>query len=293
MALLRSDTGRHLAVPQQALVGRGPACLFRLAHPSVSKLHAVLHRGRAGWTVRDLQSRNGTNLDGAPLEAGVPVPLGLGARLRFGCAPDEWTLVDAGPPAARAIGEDGGVLVGTADLLLLPHPQDPVQIVASAGGWLLDSGPVQTPVEDGAVVQVGGTAWRLSLPVSLADTEDALVIDPRLCEVGLRFAVTRDEEHVEIEVRARGQRIAVLPHRAHSYLLLVLARARVADDGWLYQDDLVDMLQVEQARIYVQMFRARQQLAEVGIRSAAGLFERRRGSGQVRLGVREIEIAQG
>lgn len=293
MALLQSDDGRHLAIPQQALFGRGPACLFRLEHPSVSKVHAVLHRGRQGWTVRDLQSRNGTSLDGALLDPGVPVPIGQGARLRFGCSPAEWTMIDAGPPALRAIADDGETAVGTADLLLLPHPTSPVQIIGGAGAWLLDSGPIQTPVEDGAVVQVGGRQWRLSLPVSLVDTEDAMVIEPRLSEVGLVLRVSTDEEHVEVEVHARGRVIAHLPHRAHSYLVLILARARATDDGWIYQDELVDMLRVEPARLYVLMFRARQQLADAGVRSAARLFERRRGSGQVRLGVGDLRIERG
>lgn len=37
--------------------------------PTVSRLHAILERLPAGWTVRDLGSRNGTSLNGEPVTA--------------------------------------------------------------------------------------------------------------------------------------------------------------------------------------------------------------------------------
>jgi hypothetical protein len=290
MALLKSTDGRLSTVPQHAIVGRGPACAMRLVHRSISNTHAALRWIDGQWEIRDLHSRNGTRLDGRRIEPGVRHPLQSGAVLEFGNAARSWQLIDAGAPAIRAVGSDGEVVVGTADLLLLPHADSPVQVYADGGGWMLDAGPVQSVVENGARVNVGDRVWQLCMPVTLLQTEEVHAPTLALRDIQLRFAVTPDEEHVEIDVVSKGAAIASLPHRAFSYMLLVLARARRAGDGWLYQDELVDMLRIEPARLYVQIFRARQQFGELGIRRAGRLVERRRGTGQVRLGVADLQL---
>jgi len=58
------------------VLGRDPAAQIRVDHPSVSRRHAriVLHEGRA--TLEDLASRNGTFVDGRPVEATTDIAHG-------------------------------------------------------------------------------------------------------------------------------------------------------------------------------------------------------------------------
>ena len=97
-----------------------------------------------------------------------------------------------------------------------------------------------------------------------------------------------------------GDRRFDLKSRAHHYLLLTLARARIsdADDpdlpatarGWLYQDDLARMLRLDDNAIYLAVFRARKQLKKAGVSRAASLVERRAGTRQLRIGVSELHV---
>jgi hypothetical protein len=69
------------------LIGRSRRCDFVVADPSVSRRHALLLRGRDGWTLYDLGSTNGTRVNGwrverAVLRTGDEVELG-GTAFRF------------------------------------------------------------------------------------------------------------------------------------------------------------------------------------------------------------------
>ncbi|MBN2496280.1 MAG: FHA domain-containing protein [Deltaproteobacteria bacterium] len=46
------------------LIGRGSKCDFVIQHRSVSREHAVITRERSGWFIEDLNSANGTWLEG-------------------------------------------------------------------------------------------------------------------------------------------------------------------------------------------------------------------------------------
>jgi len=51
----------------ETVVGRGPECGVVIEDDRVSRRHAVLASGPAGWTVADLGSKNGTLVDGVPV----------------------------------------------------------------------------------------------------------------------------------------------------------------------------------------------------------------------------------
>jgi hypothetical protein len=67
----------------KVFMGTADTCLFRLVDPSghTSREHARLDRQKGGWTVRDLDSRNGTRFDGtrgaeSRLEPGTELGIG-------------------------------------------------------------------------------------------------------------------------------------------------------------------------------------------------------------------------
>jgi|GEM_PF-151186 len=103
-------------VGEQVRIGRGPENEVRLPDPSVSRHHAVIERsggadasGGAGsahgpWAVRDLDSTNGTRVNGARIEQ---APLGPGDELRIGAfALRVEEVTDGGTPVTQGSGTD-------------------------------------------------------------------------------------------------------------------------------------------------------------------------------------------
>ena len=69
--------GRELVTleAERLTLGTDPANDLPLpADPTLSRLHAVLERYGAGWCVRDLDSRNGTFVNGQRVWRAAPAP---------------------------------------------------------------------------------------------------------------------------------------------------------------------------------------------------------------------------
>jgi two-component system, NtrC family, response regulator GlrR len=86
---LSAPDGRVLfeGLRSRLLVGSAPGCDVRIDDPTVSRHHCELTAGDTAYSVRDLDSTNGTRLDGtevyrAPLPPGAELALGE-VRLRF------------------------------------------------------------------------------------------------------------------------------------------------------------------------------------------------------------------
>lgn len=86
--LLIEDAGRTLLVlvpaAEPVVVGRSSSADVTIDAPRASRRHlAVRPDGRGGHLVEDLETTNGTLLEGRPLLAG-PFPLSNGAEIRLG-----------------------------------------------------------------------------------------------------------------------------------------------------------------------------------------------------------------
>ena len=57
----------------QILIGRGPECDLVIADRQVSRQHARIRRTGTGYSLEDLASKNGTHLNGVPIEQEVPL----------------------------------------------------------------------------------------------------------------------------------------------------------------------------------------------------------------------------
>ena len=99
--LLRANL-KQLKLPAKATVGRGADCDVVLDDDSVSRKHAELARDERGvYRLRDLESANGTFLDGKPVGR-EPLVVPEGAKLRFGDVELLfWRPPAAMPPARR------------------------------------------------------------------------------------------------------------------------------------------------------------------------------------------------
>src|SRR5262249_4752869 len=134
------------------------------------------------------------------------------------------------------------------------------------------------------------------LPSSVGATVELSGALVTLETISMHFAVSRDEEHVEVTVLHGGVKSS-LPTRTHHYLLLTLARAALADAssspaerGWVDREVLCRMLATDPRRLNVDVFRVRKQFADLGIHGAAGIIARRPGTGQLRLGIPRVEV---
>jgi hypothetical protein len=281
-------------------VGRNPGNDLSLPDPLVSGLHARISFRRGVWSIDDLNSRNGTLVNGEAIRRDSQRSLKKGDQINFGVKREAWVVADVAAPALFARATTGEEVAGD-DWLALPDENSPVVSVyqRANGQWVAERTGEVVEVKDGHDLGVDGVTWRLHIPDAVAETMENIELAPTAEELSLHFAVSTDEEHVELEARV-GDRRFDLKSRAHHYLLLTLARARLSDAadpdlpatarGWLYQDDLARMLRLDDNAIYLAVFRARKQLKKAGISRATSLVERRAGTRQLRIGVSELHV---
>lgn len=305
MAFLREiETGRMVPLEPEHIVGRALTCSLRIDHRYVSSQHAMIRHDGDDWVIRDLASRNGTWVDGEQIAPGQERGLRKGSRLAFGVPDAQWELADDALPGVMAVPLDGGPpVIIEGSLSGLPSAEDPRATVYCdvAGSWMLEEGDAPAiPLTDLRVFHCAGRAWRFSCPSNVRATTraDASPKAMHVRELALEFHVSLDEEHVDLRVRC-GDRIFGLGERAHHYLLLTLARARMADAqaqtsesacGWLDVEALCRGSKGTRGQIAVDVFRTRKQLQDHGIVDAARIIERR--PGQLRIGTANVTISR-
>lgn len=266
----------------------------------ISGQHAVLQWTGQHWELQDLGSHNGTHIDDVPVPVGKRTIVPLGTRLRFG-SEETWTLVESGPPGLMARRVDTGELcLAEGGLLALPDANEPVVSIYQNphGVWVNERRGEPAVLDDRAVVVVAEVAWKIYLPAACHATfrDNAGLV--HIAGIRLRISFSRDEELVEAVAFADERRLD-LQVRAHNYMLLLLARRRLADrdvgmaddeQGWIRQDELLRMLRMDENHLNISVHRARAQLGRVGVTDAASLIERKSGVRQLRIGVRALEL---
>ena len=309
-SLKQISTGKTRLLEPNHIVGRGLTCNLRLAEMYVSAQHAVLRWAQRRWELRDLGSSNGTWLNGERLKAGERYAVPAGARLAFGNLDDPWEMVDAALPRAMAVPLDGGdPVVMEGEFLALPSPEDPEVTIYSArpgmgaelGCWLLEeSNHSVVPIANMQVFECGGRVWRFSFT---EETDTVKIQDPpelALRHVHLVFTVSRDETRVHVQMHVGGRTID-LGARAYHFLLVTLARQRLADRleghgeaacGWIDHEDLAHDPRMSGPQLNIDVFRIRKQFESAGVIDAVGIIERRPMSRQLRIGVEKLTVVR-
>jgi len=100
--------------------GRNPTNSFRLSDPSVSSFHAEVCLEGEKVRVRDLNSTNGTFIDGRQVEEGE---IGVNSALHFGSVELRMEVVVIHPPASDAKGEGKTNFFKAAGLRCAGHPE--------------------------------------------------------------------------------------------------------------------------------------------------------------------------
>lgn len=298
------DTGDTWCLGARNLVGRASAAVVRRTHPRISAEHASLFYLDGKWWLRDLASRNGTWVDGKRVASGQNTALVDGAVLSFGQDTERLRLIDAAGPRPSAVHRESSQRVtGSPGRLLLSSQGELVLLVRETEpGWLAETAEGAREVRNGEVVAVGGDSWRLELPlVSIpGDSATGTAIAERIEPPELHFRVSRDEEHVELDLTVDGT-THELGARAHHYVLLLLARARIVDEtrsdlgdgdkGWVFGGDLPDRLAITTENLNHQFWRLRRQLAQLGLDGRVELIERRLATRELRLAASRIRIS--
>lgn len=304
VAILEDATSqRRVTLGPRMVIGRSGRSDVCVDDRRVSAEHATISWMGDHWEIRDLGSRNGTSLNGSAVEPRRRAAVKAGDEICFGSPEHRWILRDDSAPGASATLAGGAARAeGSLGLLLIPDDQDPrVCVMEEGGDWVLEFQGERRSVDDQEQIEIDGHSWRLNLPslgTQLPATqtdEDAWHIDA----LSMHFRVSRDEEHVRIQLMGPHQQTE-LPERAFSYLLLTLARRRLEDrsrsdlpmseEGWMASDELCSALRIEPEKLNVDVYRARKQLERAGITGSAGLIERRRASGELRIGVSRLEV---
>jgi len=257
--------------------------------------------------LKDLSSRNGTFLNGTRLRPGDEHTLNTGAKIAFGKQLEGRSkLVDTSAPITMAIPVDGGdPAFIDGELLALPSTSDPQATIYRSvdGQWVLEQPDESTsPITNSQTFEVSPAHLEVFVqrnrphhsrrPTSPADLE--------IRHLDLSFSVSRDEEHVELQVRCGG-RTFDMGARTHNYLLLTLARRRPrrrcrghARDELrrIYQEDLAHDPSMAPPQLNIDVFRIRKQFAAICVIDAANIIERRPRTRQLRIGTALITVAE-
>lgn len=116
--------GRTYAVSGERPItlGRAPDCDIVLVNTSVSRRHAELLPGAAGYALRDLNSANGSWVGLTRSEPAVPQVVRDGDLLRLGEVSLTFTLAAESTTAGDAAGGDAASLVGPGGVIALTKP---------------------------------------------------------------------------------------------------------------------------------------------------------------------------
>jgi hypothetical protein len=306
MGHLKSSTGSVIELGSLTSIGRHGRSDVVLSDASVSSLHATISWSASGvWELRDAGSVNGTQIDGVRLAPGERARILVGAKLSFGNASLE--MLDGAPPAPVLRREDTTLELrahsGMFDLT--PYHTCPATVVEHVDGdWWLEAGERSELLRDGDTFTLDHVRWRLHATSSVAATEQHCSPDPSagapLGGAQLELYAPPELETADLVVRV-GDKV-VRSHGRRERLLAKLVEFRLMDQedprihpaehGWVYADDLCTWLDLDSLeRINVDVYRIRKHMIRNGVPNGASVVQRRRGTGQLRVGTHNISLA--
>lgn len=298
--LRREGTEENALLNGRCLIGRARTCHLVLKDDRVSAEHAVVAYRDGRWWARDLSSTNGTFVDGKRITH--QARLEEGSSLALGHPENRLILVDAGPPEAEVIDRETGQIrrIGPEGGLFQKGVTTGAAYLSQTDeGWMLETEGDAQIIKGPFECVLGGRAFSVQVP--LGDPEEVgetvTVAEPHR-PLTLRFRVSPDEEHVNVQVAYLGKE-KDLGHRSYSYLLLTLARARCDDEetspspgeaGWLHAQDLARGLRVTPEHLNLWVWRARRHIEELDDALPSMIVERRPHTGTLRLGTGHVTI---
>jgi hypothetical protein len=304
MAVLEDSQGRRITVGSQCLIGRAPHCRVRLSDKRVSWDHARLSWLRDGWWLRDLNSTNGTWVDGRRLTADDRIPLAVGQKLSFGHHSICHRVDSIDAPRFRLRSQsDDRVICPTNTLIGLPSDDDPrLTVCLGVRGWCIEDGSQVRPLVDQETIEFGSERWQVELPPITDDVAETgtqreqPLVDVRDLTLELRVSADREDICATATVDGRSYQ---MPNRSHHELLLLLVEARLSakqqglsdeESGWMTLDEATRSAAVGINKLNLDIFRLRREFEGLGLRDPRQLVERRETRREIRVGTGKLTI---
>lgn len=302
--MLMRPNGQYQSLGNRTLIGRAAYCGVVLTDPRVSAEHASVYFDKGFWYLRDLASTNGTFLDGAKIDLGRKHPLVPGAGIGFGAPTPTYRFINDEPPRMRLRNQTTGErLEPQLGLHVLPNEARPVvTIFQGLDGWYEERDGAVRQLADFSEIEIDDERWTIEIPPPGSETAQTGLARAggwaNFDDVFLRFDVSRDRESIVLLIVA-GPESRVVTNRAYHELLLILAEARVRsaadgvaepEQGWLHTDELCKRIAGDISKVNVDVFRARQQLDQLGVVESHRIVERRPNTRQLRLGTASVAI---
>lgn len=302
--MLMRPNGQNQSLGHRTLIGRAAYCGVVLTDPRVSAEHASVYFDKGTWYLRDLASTNGTFLDGAKIDLGRKHALVPGASIGFGAPTPSYRLINDEPPRMRLRNQATGERIEPQlGLHVLPNEAHPVvTIFQGLDGWYEERDGAVRQLADFSEIQIDEECWTIEIPPPGSETAQTGLARAggwaNFDDVFLRFDVSRDRESIVLLIVA-GSESRVVTNRAYHELLLILAEARVRsaaegvaeqEQGWLHTDELCKRIAGDISKVNVDVFRARQQLDQLGVVESHRIVERRPNTRQLRLGTASVAI---
>lgn len=297
MAVLRKlDTDHRVLLPDDAVIGRSRNCDVLLEHPTGSAIHARFQLRNGQWRVCDLNSRNGTWVDGKRLTF-APQELRRESEIIFGSRAETWMLEDTTPSGLFARSGHHELRASDGRLSLPTRCASPVTVTqTSSNRWCLRNDSHQELLQHREVRVIGDRSYQFYLPTGDCVTEELSTAS--LLQHGLELRDNGESVHAAL---VDDDKRIDLGSRAHHVVLLALARAWLHDQelgrlaaperGWLHREDIVEQARLaDVSHLNVLVFRLRRQLERLAVPDASEIIERRPGNGELRLGLREVNI---
>lgn len=290
----------------QHIFGRHPgASSTVLNSPNISRMHAAIYWDGENWSLQD-SSTNGTYLNGNRVPSDTRHPISKNDKIQFAnLDADVWQLVCDEEPKSMLVPETkGSETIVLDDIAVLPNEEQPevTLFMSPTGDWICESDSGVSMLSSGDLVGTNECVWRFIEAKTIAPT---LQLEAQAmantAKIGVLFEVSQNEEHVALKI-TMDQLEYDLGERNHHYLLLLLARARIADkergideseQGWIEKEALSQMLGQSETHINIQVYRFRKQLIKVLPQSLVlpQVIERR--TGEIRFLYDNINITGG
>ena len=303
--LVNLISGEQIELFTQHSFGRDPVLSStHLDDSYISRSHATIFWDGEHWLLRDM-SRNGTFLNGKRLNRDDNHSIAVGDKIVFGSerAP-QWQLMDASHPKTMLVPKEGGEVILLYDFHTLPSEEEPqILLYSNDGRWICETESQSFVLSSGDMIGTSTQQWRFVEAIPVAETEIFERDNTKLLEeLNYRFDVSQNEEHVFLRLQYNGTEFN-LQERVHHYVMLELARKRIADreaglaeaeQGWIGRKEFAIMIGLDDTNLLnIQIFRFRKQVHKVVPQNevAANIIQSRRN--EIRIMSPNIEIQGG
>lgn len=293
MAILKHiASGNQVFLNARHVFGRnGQSSNTHIVEKDVSQSHATIFWQGDSWYLQD-HSRNGTMYKGNHVHRATQ-RLSKGDLIQFGKGEStRYEMIDASSPTSYLRLRKTNRILELRDVHFLPNEEDPEVSVlyGPQQSWVYERNGETFPLTNGEIIAIDIEEWLFVDNEPLDITVD---YGESVSSAYFLLDLSLDEEQIGVKI-VQSDREMDLGFRSHNYLVLALARARLADhqqgieydhQGWISVEALIEdvskemLKEVDEHYLNLLIFRLRKQLRELKPDGSlfVNIIERRKG----------------